>query len=203
MPKRLIIQTKEWINNNSELAIIVTFILLLIFAFYDAAAASAAAVGFCAFLATYWQAKISREHNRLSVRPKIEFEFISNPEYPVTIGIINHGLGPAILDEIIVVINGKKGNYDNREMRDELSMLCKKEGLTYTPIFLLKGCSLPVNKKYDLITFTNSTESTIFHRNAIDLINTTLNFEFKYKSMYDEEFETKLYSSDLSIEKNN
>lgn len=202
MFKDLFIKIKEWFTNNSELAITVTFILLLFFAFFDAAAASAAAVGFCAFLATYWQAKISREHNKLSVEPKIEFEVIRDPQKPITIGIINNGLGPAILDEIILIIKGNEYIYAKKETQSELDWLCRNEGLTYKPIILLKNSSLPVNIKYDLITFTNSIENEILHRNANELIGEALNFKFKYKSMYGDERDVKLFITDSATEKN-
>jgi hypothetical protein len=204
MIKNLFLKAQEWFTNNSELSITITFILLLCFAFFDAAAASAAAVGFCAFLATYWQAKISREHNRLSVRPKVQFEKKIDPDNgSISFGLVNHGLGPAILDEIILTIHSQKGLFANNEMQSELKRLCRESDVTYTPFFLLKNSNLRINKKYDLMNFTNSTDNPMWHQNVDTLMRTALNFEFKYKSMYGEEFKVRLYEKEPAIEKAN
>lgn len=142
------------------------------------------------------QVSLSRDHNKLSVMPKVQFEYTADPKEFITIGIINNGLGPAILlDEIILLINGKEYIYHNQDTQNTLKMLCNGIGLEYKPSYLLKNASLPTNKIFNLITFTNSIDSEIYHQNAIELVRETLNFKVHYKSMYGEEFDTKLFES--------
>lgn len=59
-----------------------------------------------AFLATGWQAHLTRAHNKLSVRPQLEGHS-SMEDGIYTLKIQNDGLGPAILTRATVYYRGK------------------------------------------------------------------------------------------------
>lgn len=72
----------------------------------DIIAIAAAAIAFITFVASLWQARITRIHNRLSVRPAMEIFCAKNQSAGYLIRIENHGLGPARIKSIILNFNG-------------------------------------------------------------------------------------------------
>lgn len=54
-------------------------------------------VAIIALAVTFWQARISRRHNRLSVKPRLNLStYLSEDKIPIRIVIKNNGLGPAV-----------------------------------------------------------------------------------------------------------
>lgn len=66
----------------------------------------AAVTSFCAIGIAFWQGLINRQHNKLSVRPLLSFnkEAIGR-DY--VISLQNIGLGPAILEKVVVSVDNK------------------------------------------------------------------------------------------------
>ena len=70
-------------------------------------------IAMCAFVATFWQAHISRKHNKLSVRPHLTLFFdnsTNGEEFQLTLQ--NNGVGSALIKKSILIIDGHeiKGN---------------------------------------------------------------------------------------------
>ncbi len=80
---------------------------------------SATIIAICALLLTVIQAYISRKHNRLSVKPSLTVstyaEYDAPNRYVCVIELINAGLGPAIVDDYIIVYDGKEYYFTNHE----------------------------------------------------------------------------------------
>src|SRR5687767_14553435 len=78
-------------------------------------------IAICAFIATFWQAYLSRKHNRLSVKPQLEissgFNFNDQEYY---INILNNGLGTALITKIQLVIDGEEIDTQISEAFDEV-----------------------------------------------------------------------------------
>ncbi len=74
-------------------------------------------IAICALGATFWQAYLSRRHNRLSVKPHIEistgFNF-NQQEY--FINILNNGIGPALITRIQLFVDGNEVNAQKSEV---------------------------------------------------------------------------------------
>lgn len=78
-----------------------------------------------ALLATFWQGYLSRQHNRLSVRPRIDSRTVDDmPESTLLIfqGLFrNSGLGPAIINKYELIYNDVRHEVFNPE--DVLELL--------------------------------------------------------------------------------
>jgi hypothetical protein len=72
----------------------------------DITAIASACVAVCALFMTLWQAKIARRHNRLSVRPHLDFEREAYPTKRIRLIVRNEGLGPAFITEVEVRFAG-------------------------------------------------------------------------------------------------
>ena len=66
----------------------------------DLIAITSVAIALIALAATFWQAHITRKHNRLSVKPIIQHIIESYPDGHLSLSLVNVGLGPAIIDKI-------------------------------------------------------------------------------------------------------
>ncbi|MDD2582008.1 MAG: hypothetical protein PHR66_08450 [Desulfuromonadaceae bacterium] len=66
----------------------------------DVIATSAALISLLAMAATFWQAKLARKHNALSVRPVLVFYNHLHEDKPIQLIVKNAGLGLALLKSI-------------------------------------------------------------------------------------------------------
>src|SRR5450830_778804 len=75
-------------------------------------------IALCAFVATFWQAYISRKHNKLSVKPYLTGWYTSSNEYN-QLKIINNGMGPAQINSFNIYVDDKKiqGEYTDQNHR--------------------------------------------------------------------------------------
>ncbi|MCA3903792.1 hypothetical protein JKP31_21220 [Vibrio vulnificus] len=72
----------------------------------DVIALSSLAIAVLAFFVTVWQSILARKHNRLSVRPFVEVLGDFSFNNPISVKIVNHGVGPAIIKSISAEIDG-------------------------------------------------------------------------------------------------
>lgn len=70
---------------------------------------SSAVIALCALVFSFYQGALTRKHNRLSFRPHLTTWRSANTEKGFySIEIINNGIGPAIIEEFIVSVDGKR-----------------------------------------------------------------------------------------------
>ena len=55
-----------------------------------------------------WQGSESRKHDRLSVRPRLDFDVRSIQGEPIRVWFENQGLGPAIVRKLELVVDGNR-----------------------------------------------------------------------------------------------
>lgn len=94
----------HWLSENKD--IVLAFCAL-----------SAMLTGFLSILLTTITLCINRKHYRLSVRPILRTDRIIDIGKPASIILVNNGLGPALIDSIITIVNDKilpPGNNDIR-----------------------------------------------------------------------------------------
>jgi hypothetical protein len=65
-------------------------------------------IALSASVATIWQGKLTRQHNRLSVKPILSVEGTAVINEPVSIILKNTGLGPAIIKSYALSVDGKR-----------------------------------------------------------------------------------------------
>lgn len=64
-------------------------------------------IALCALFISIWQVRIVQQHNRLTVKPYLDYSIIQEEDsHRVTFS--NQGFGPAILKELSFVYQGKK-----------------------------------------------------------------------------------------------
>lgn len=64
-------------------------------------------VAIFALFLTVWQMKATAQHNRLSTKPIISLKTTYSKSRIVQIDIINDGLGPAIINELVVFLSNR------------------------------------------------------------------------------------------------
>lgn len=149
----------------------------------DVIAISSAFIALLALVATIWQARISREHNRLSVRPM--FHHVDERfwgEY-VTLGIENAGLGPGMIDEIVFIDTETGSKLKPREFVDSLALALTHTKGHYEESHLVGDTAFVPGEQWSIVKFTMVSEedadfealSEIFDRTEILL---------KYRCLY-------------------
>ena len=65
-------------------------------------------IAICALIATFYQAAVTRKHNRLSVKPHLTTWHSSRYDGVEIFEIINNGVGPALIKEFQLFADGQK-----------------------------------------------------------------------------------------------
>ncbi len=118
----------------------------------DAHATALVAVIAVAF--TFWQIRVAREHNRLSVRPRLVIWLDSSTEpnghRTTTVIVKNLGLGPAYVTKIEYQFNGIAVDvHDSKAVQDAMHRVFKERWAKAWPLLELRGV-LPIPKDAEL-----------------------------------------------------
>lgn len=148
---------------------------------------SAIVIALVSVFLTVWQGVEFRKHNRLSVQPRLDISYgLDYFDSLAQLIIINNGLGPAIIDEVVAEFNTTEFKINRI---DEFSKFQKQLGLAAVPItyeILEQGSTIVPNDSKTIL------QVDIKHLNEIGLPPPSLlnecNIVIKYKSLYDEEF---------------
>lgn len=145
-------------------------------------------VAIAAIAVSIWQGMETRKHNRLSVKPKLQFIFRADPQGDASIILTNDGLGPATIKNFDILLDGKPVS-DSRVM--SIASLPDHIGLkgvpfTFDPILaitLRSGAQLKVieYKSSEVPNMRQVVDSLVKYLNRIDL-------KVEYESMYEERF---------------
>lgn len=66
-------------------------------------------ISICALFVSVWQINISQNHNKLSVKPYLDYH-LTQQDSTLTVSISNAGFGPAIIKKIMFNYNGNEYN---------------------------------------------------------------------------------------------
>ncbi len=131
------------------------------------------------------QTNIIEEQSRLSVMPYLLLE-TSNDSYAKTfkIEIVNHGVGPAIIESRIIYLNGEAYDMEFADFfKNQLIGTDSVEILNRTT--LQNGFALPSGNARNLITVGGDDYS---YKTFLKIMNAaqkdSFNYEIKYKSIY-------------------
>ncbi|WP_292950193.1 MULTISPECIES: hypothetical protein [unclassified Neptuniibacter] len=153
-------------------------------------------IAICAMLSTYLQAKYSREHNKLSVRPHLHLDYAhSNHNLSLVFNLSNNGLGPAIITSYSMTINGIiMDNENSDETVQHLWRLFRGAFPDNSVLITLQSVShgeaLEAEKVIPLLKLEpdGNIDPTIFNLNIVKENIEHIKFEIQYESFYGEEF---------------
>jgi hypothetical protein len=153
----------------------------------DYIALSAAVIALASLYTSVRQTQLTREHNKLSVRPLLMIYRKQFENHPVEYVLENRGLGPAIISKFSVMV-------DDREVKsaNDNVLLCALDilGLSRNDVGgHLPGeeMSLVAGQAVSLLKFGRSMEDSTLYKSLMDKLP-RLKFEITYQSMYDDEF---------------
>ena len=149
-------------------------------------------VSFCAIfislmsLVTFvYQTNLMDKQSRLSVYPYLAVTTNFNPNLPeFSILLENLGVGPAVIENRIIILNGKRYNKNLHEILYEIdSSLIDYSAISYASIG--KGDVIPIGSERQVLGIAgDSTQVFDFVNRFSKLSDTQLDFEITYKSIY-------------------
>jgi len=132
----------------------------------------------------FYQTELMREHQRLSHLPYLILGNENGYGANHKIVIRNHGIGPAFIESSKVYHNGKTYEQDfARWLYEYIPAMDSIEDVYYSNISA--GMMIPANESLPILGINDSQESTN-KLMAIFEEEDSLNFEFIYRSIYDE-----------------
>jgi len=137
-----------------------------------------------------WQGYVTRRHNKLSVKPILEIHTsLSKDNTPMGVSVENCGFGPAIINDFIVILDGKPTKVNNKKKAENIykkahlfsnqlnfwhpyneGTVIKQGGTVNLITHVKKDLDFPVLSEF---------EEKLSH----------LHFKFIYESVYKEKFE--------------
>ena len=153
----------------------------------DIIAVCAGVVALLAMFATFWQATLARSHNRLSVKPHIDWSSDHQYGKPLTLVLTNHGLGPAIVELLEYQINGITCAITHSKLPPIMADLLSQLPIPCTWTTLTPGTPISPNQSVNLFVLDPDPKLLGEHE-AADKFVQSINFSLKYRSIYGELF---------------
>ncbi len=154
---------------------------------------SAITIAVISIFVAVWESSEIRKHNRLSVRPKLEIYYNSS-ENLFGYVVANNGLGPAVITDKYIFIDGKEINYSGFSGYDELL-----EKLDLVDKYAGHGAINPgktiIAGKNEYIIYFNLDESDD-REILLPQIYSMVTIEIEYESIYGEAFKCKIPSKE-------
>jgi hypothetical protein len=144
-------------------------------------------IAFLALSFTIWQGYLTRKHNRITVKPSLfVFNDFMSGGHDKGIFIVNNGVGPAIIKEIIVVVDGDSVRIDNN--KEAYERIMQKLDLTSDKVLFKvvpTGFYIPAQKQERFLWSVNG----IYRDTVIEKGFNRLNYVIHYESVYGEKFD--------------
>ncbi|MEP5613314.1 MAG: hypothetical protein ABJP45_13765 [Cyclobacteriaceae bacterium] len=133
-------------------------------------------IALAAVFVAVWQVKILQDHNKLSVRPLMDFLLVTNEDSVLNVSISNRGIGPAIIQEISYT-------YQDSVHREWYGILSAADLLeaTTTQMNYGKNTVLSPNTEFKILGVKKKNHQQI-----------GISVKIIYQSIYEEEFELNL-----------
>ena len=153
----------------------------------DTIAVLAGLIALLAMGATFWQAAISRNHNRLSVRPHLDFITTRFFGKSVSVTLTNNGLGPAIVRSAYITLDKDEYRLPDPNIPEPIYNEILATGLILQ--FNLLGPNTPISSggSVCLVTVNGDLNNASIFNSAIAVVK-RISFRFEYESMYEEKF---------------
>jgi hypothetical protein len=155
-------------------------------------------IAICAFGATFWQAHLTRKHNKLSVKPYLTtWTTMSSDGYSV-LKIINNGIGPAHIKSFKILVDGQKMVGEALEPHDKcLKLLFPEYKYDWYGSYLGVGYMMRSHEERDLIAIKFIGEK-MPEQVEVEHRAKRVQILIKYESIYKEEDD---YDSQREVKK--
>jgi hypothetical protein len=137
----------------------------------------AVSIGLIALFISIWQGCEQRRHNRLSVKPILTFDEISQNRRK-SIRMSNDGLGPALIKRFTIIENGKVYDANDGNPWNQTNRI--KEIDFSEMYYFNKGASIKPNEAYNLLSWD---------ADSIRILDIEILIE--YESIYEEGYMVK------------
>lgn len=129
-----------------------------------------------ALMISVWQGCEQRKHNRLSVRPLLNFDMIS---YNTTrsIKLSNNGLGPAVIKSFRLTLDGKQIDAEDGNPWASVIQARSLQGKYSAMYYFADGSIIKPEETYSLFTWTPE-----------DTARLDITINIQYNSLYEEEY---------------
>ena len=149
-------------------------------------------ISFITLIIFIYQTNLMSKQNDLSILPYLQVsESVDGETNWFMISLKNHGVGPAILESVIIEYEGKR--YDVKDYDDNLvsllaTLATELDSLkNFSMSTLDVGIAIPANTTYEIISVSNSAEDyKLLTETLYNLENNGLRYEITYKSIQDE-----------------
>lgn len=158
-------------------------------------AAAAAIIALLAFVATAWQAHLTRTHNRLSVRPVLvshRNRVITDGGTEISLVIRNCGIGPAIVKDRFFTVAGQRFVHEGDGSREVEALAVAALGQRFNYVLRQHGLpavnsAIPPGGEQVIATvfLPNASSSTV--DNLVEAIG-NVKFLLPYESLYQESY---------------
>ncbi|MDD2337727.1 MAG: hypothetical protein PHD01_14285 [Geobacteraceae bacterium] len=153
----------------------------------DCIAISAAVIALASLYVAVEQTRLSRKHNRLSVRPFLSIYRKQFKNHPVEYVLENRGLGPAVIKKFSVLVDNCEVDAANENVLlhalDLLSLSRDGVGGNLPG----KAESLIAGQSIAILQFGKSKDDPALYQTLLNELP-RLKFSIQYQSMYEEDF---------------
>ena len=134
------------------------------------------------------QTNIMDDQSRRSVMPYVNIELSDKgTDHQLLLDLVNHGVGPAIIDDISITYKGEKHDMDFYDFfMKAIPRADTLEFLNHSTIY--KGLAIPASGRINALTVgATNAEYQMFKSEFEQIRNDrSFDFEIKYKSIYDD-----------------
>lgn len=150
---------------------------------------STAIIALCALVFSIWQGVQARKHNKLSFRPHLTTWTHSEAEKGFyTVELINNGLGPAIIEDFVVKIDGSRISGDGTEPIEKgLKMLFPNLAYLANHSYVATGYSMAAKERC-VILAVHFTNPPLPSKEFVEQALNRSDLDITYKSFYKEIF---------------
>lgn len=150
---------------------------------------ASAIIAALAFFLTIWQTRITRHHNKLSVRPALAgWENLEDEALSYTFSLSNNGIGPAFIKSFLIFVDGNQVEGVGSTLVQQVSQLLF-QGMSprLGPWSVLApGYCMRADQKVAIVSVTFRPEhSSVFHE-VLQSARQRVRIIVKYESMYGE-----------------
>lgn len=147
---------------------------------------TATGISALALAVSLWQGWISREHNRLSVKPYVQVTpYLEGANKRIGLYISNYGLGPAVIEKASLSLDGKSYDLTQDIWQTALKNI-NIDDLCFKKSWLPIDSILSNGEEISLLNLSE-TQSPSCLIEAINLMsNHNITITLKYKSLYEE-----------------
>ena len=131
------------------------------------------------------------KQNYLSILPYVQISTSDDKaQNTFSLDIKNHGVGPAIIESVIIYYKGEKhdlkeyNNYLYDYLKTEMPILDSVNFFSYST--LDKGIAIPANSNYNVLKVESERDYDLLTKSIAELLSEGLRFEIIYRSIQDE-----------------